>query len=122
MDFTITEEVYGATHTVELVPGGADVDVDNDNIREYIMALVKYYMLERIKDQLGAFLKGFYDVIPQPLLSIFEHREIELVLCGLPNIDKEDWKKHKVIKWFWQYVNTLDDSDAARLLQFSTGT
>merc|ERR1712100_745216 len=28
----------------------------------------------------------------------------------------------KVIKWFWKFVDTLDESDAARLLQFSTGT
>lgn len=79
---------------------------------------------------------GFYDVIPQPLLSIFDHREIELVLCGLPNIDKADWQKntlyagmyeskgnkHKVIEWFWKLVDELDDTMAARLLQFSTGT
>ena len=136
MDFSIMEEVYGASHVVDLVPDGRNKDVTNDNVKEYVQALVQYYMLDRIKDQLSAFLRGFYDVIPQPLLSIFDHREIELVLCGLPNIDKEDWqnntiyagqyeakgKKHKVIKWFWQYVNTLDDSDAARLLQFSTGT
>ena len=70
------------------------------------------------------------------MLSIFDHREIELVLCGLPNIDKADWQKntlyagmyeskgnkHKVIKWFWKLVDELDDTMAARLLQFSTGT
>jgi hypothetical protein len=136
MDFTITEEFYGATKTVPLVEGGEDMDVTNDNVRDYVQALVKYHMLYSIKDQLSSFLRGFYDVIPQPLLSIFDHREIELVLCGLPNIDKEDWKKntlyagmyeskksdHKVIKWFWKVVDELEDADAARLLQFSTGT
>jgi len=136
MDFTITEEVYGATRDIELIPGGNDIDVTNDNVKEYVQALVKHHMLSSMKDQLSSFLKGFYEVIPQPLLSIFDHREIELVLCGLPNIDKTDWEKntlyaggyegkgdkHKVIKWFWKCVNELDDSDAARLLQFSTGT
>jgi len=29
---------------------------------------------------------------------------------------------HKVIKWFWKCIGELDDTDAARLLQFSTGT
>ena len=82
MDFTITEEVYGATRTIPLVEGGDDMDVTNDNVREYVQALVKYHMLNSIKDQLSEFLQGFYDVIPQPLLSIFDHREIELVLCG----------------------------------------
>ena len=136
MDFTITEEVYGSTRTIPLVEGGEDMDVTNDNVRDYVQALVKYHMLNSIKDQLSEFLQGFYDVIPQPLLSIFDHREIELVLCGLPNIDKADWRKntlyagmyeakgdaHKVIGWFWKLVNELEDADAARLLQFSTGT
>jgi len=136
MDFTITEEVYGATRTIPLVEGGDDMDVTNDNVREYVQALVKYQMLNSIKDQLSEFLQGFYDVIPQPLLSIFDHREIELVLCGLPNIDKSDWRKntlyagmyetkgdkHRVIQWFWKVVDELEDADAARLLQFSTGT
>ena len=51
---------------------------------------------------------GLYEVIPQPLLSIFDHREFELLLCGLPKLDVEDWKanteysqgfskKHKVL-------------------------
>jgi len=136
MDFTITEEVYGASQVVELVEDGGNVDVTNDNVKDYVQELVRYYMLTRIKEQLAAFLKGFYEVIPQPLLSIFDHREIELVLCGMPEIDKADWRKHteyagayeskkdnhKIIKWFWEMVNQLDDSDAARLLQFSTGT
>lgn len=136
MDFTITEEVYGASQVVELVKDGGNVDVTNDNVKEYVQELVRYYMLTRIKEQLAAFLKGFYEVIPQPLLSIFDHREIELVLCGMPEIDKADWRKHteyagayeskkdshKIIKWFWELVSELDDSDAARLLQFSTGT
>ena len=58
MDFTITEEVYGATNTIELVPGGNDMDVDNSNVREYVQALVKYHMLDSIKDQLSEFLQG----------------------------------------------------------------
>ena len=94
MDFTITEEVYGATRTVELIPGGNDIDVTNDNVKDYVNALTKYHMMVSIKDQLSAFLQGFYSVIPQPLLSIFDHREIELVLCGLPNIDRKDWQKN----------------------------
>jgi hypothetical protein len=60
MDFTITEEVYGATKTIELVPGGNDIDVDNSNVRDYVQSLVKYHMLDSIKDQLSEFLQGTF--------------------------------------------------------------
>ena len=81
-------------------------------------------------------LIGFYEVIPPLLVSIFTFQEIELLLCGLPYIDVEDWekstqystrgclKKHnKVAKWFWDIVkNEFTDEQRARLLQFSTGS
>merc|ERR1711871_66594 len=136
-DFTVTESVYGATSVVELKEGGKDIEVDNDNVNEYIQCLVKYYLLDRIKDQLSHFLAGFYEVIPQPLLSIFTFQELELVLCGLPSINVDDWKKNSIykgkyehskanakqVKWFWDVVrDELDDAQRARLLQFTTGT
>jgi hypothetical protein len=30
----------------------------------------------------------------QALLSVFDFQELELLLCGLPEIDIEDWKKN----------------------------
>ena len=77
MDFTITEEVYGATNTIELVPGGNDMDVDNSNVREYVQALVKYHMLDSIKDQLSEFLQGKHFFCFVLALHIFS-------LCSLP--------------------------------------
>lgn len=40
--------------------------------------------------RLGAFLEGFYDIIPKRLISIFNEQELELLISGLPNIDIED--------------------------------
>lgn len=37
------------------------------------------------------FLLGFYDIVPEALLSIFDFQELELVLHGLPKIDMDDW-------------------------------
>lgn len=42
------------------------------------------------KSRLGAFLEGFYDIIPKRLISIFNEQELELLISGLPNIDIED--------------------------------
>jgi E3 ubiquitin-protein ligase NEDD4 len=94
-------------------------------------------MLGRIKNQLTELLLGFFDVIPEPLLTVFDFQELELLMCGLPNIDMDDWKantlytgeydrtdgKHRVCRWFWEVVEEqFDDELKARLLQFVTGT
>jgi hypothetical protein len=56
-----------------------------------------------------------------------------MLLYGVPYIDVKDWKlntdykgeytaAHKVIKWFWEVMETFDQAHLARLLKFSTGS
>ena len=64
--------------------------------------------------------------------AIFTEAELELMICGLPDVDVGDMRKHteykgwkesdNVVQWFWQIVNEMDQSDRAQLLQFVTGT
>jgi hypothetical protein len=62
----------GVTETVDLVPNGGEVTVDNKNLPDYLDAQLKYRTMHRVQLQLTEFLKGFYDVVPEPLLSIFD--------------------------------------------------
>lgn len=137
LDFTVTEELFGAREEVELVPNGADIDVTKANLVAYLEANLRYHMLERVRLQLTELLLGFFDVVPEPVLSVFDSNELELILCGLPTIDMDDWEAntkyagrfkdlgntHKVVQWFWEIVrNDFDQEMKARLLQFVTGT
>jgi hypothetical protein len=136
LDFTTAIRIFGETQTIELKPGGADIEVTNDNREEYLRLLFRHIMLDRVSEQLNEMLRGFYEVIPEGLLSVFDYQELELIINGLPNIDVNDWlvntryrgayeeKKegHKVIKWFWEMMKTLNEEQRARLLQFATGT
>ena len=135
-DFTILEEVMGEKKEVMLVPDGDEIDVTIDNLPEYLEACLKYKMLGQVKNQLNELLLGFFDVIPEPLLTIFDFQELELLMCGLPEIDLEDWKNnteysgefdrvgpnHETCRWFWEVVEEFDQEMRARLLQFVTGT
>lgn len=94
MDFTQMEENIGVKKTVELIPDGANVDVTEDNLPEYIEACLKYRLLGRYEAQLNELLLGFFDVIPEPLLTVFDFQELELLICGLPNSDRDDWMEH----------------------------
>lgn len=135
LDFTLNEETLGVTKQVDLIPNGSNVEVTGDNLPEYLEANLKYRMLERIKPQLTELLLGFYDVLPEPLLLVFDFHELELLMCGLPKIDMVDWmsntnysgkyssEKNQTCQWFWEVVrNDFNDEMKARLLQFVTGT
>ena len=93
-------------------------------------------MLTRVQPQLKELLLGFYEVVPEALMLIFDFQELELVMCGLPNISLEDWKTHtdymgqyegkkaghKVVAWFWEVIDGYSEELKARLMQFVTGT
>jgi len=136
VNFTTAREILGEKEEVELVQGGANIEVTNENYSDYLEASLKYLLLDRVKPQLNELLLGFFDVIPEPLLAIFDFQELELLMCGLPHIDMEDWKmnteysgecedigsEHEVCQWFWGIVSDFDQEMKARLLQFVTGT
>ena len=137
LDFTATEECMGARTEVELVEGGAMKEVTSANLGEYLEANLRYRMLDRTKPQLTELLLGFFDIVPEPLLTVLDASELELILCGLPEIDMDDWKthtnysghyegkggSHQVVRWFWEVVrDDFDQEMRARLLQFVTGT
>lgn len=136
MDFTTTVDVLGSNEVVELVQNGSDIAVDNSNYLEFIEVCLKYHVFERIKPQLSELLLGFFDVIPEPLLTVFDFQELELLMCGLPMIDVNDWMEntlyaglyedlgeiHQSCQWFWEIVYEFDQEMKARLLQFVTGS
>ena len=79
LEFVVTEDKLGIAETVDLVEGGADITVDKNNLPAYLEAQLRYRLMNRIKGQLLEFLKGFYDVVPEPLLSVFDFQEGTLV-------------------------------------------
>ena len=91
LDFTATEETLGIRKEVELIPGGSMKEVTNENMYNYLEANLKYRMLDRVR-----LLLGFFDVIPEPALSVFDHQELELILCGLPHLDMADWEANTI--------------------------
>lgn len=88
---------------------------------------------ERLIRSIDYLRKGLYKVIPMDLLRVFEPYELEMLIYGVPYIDVKDWRcnteykgefnpHHKVIKWFWEVVETFDQTQLANLLKFSTGS
>merc|ERR1719491_1781179 len=91
LDFTVVEDLMGHINVVELKPNGANIDVSRDNMLEFMELVLNYRLVTRVEEPLRAMLLGFHDVIPQSLLTIFDFQELELMLCGMPNINVDDW-------------------------------
>ncbi|KAL3822837.1 hypothetical protein ACHAXA_011474 [Cyclostephanos tholiformis] len=137
VDFTFLENDIGEKRPVDLIEGGGDVTVTNDNLPEFLEANLKYHLMDRVKPQLTELLLGFYDVIPESLLTIFDFQELELLMCGVPTMDIDDWMANTsytglfhqtgantmTCQWFWEVVrDEFNQETRARLLQFVTGT
>jgi E3 ubiquitin-protein ligase NEDD4 len=122
LDFTTAQEMLGHKEEIELVEGGADIELTTENLPEYLEACLKYRMLDHVRDQLNELLVGIYDVIPEPLLTVFDFQELEMLMCGIPEIDIGDWRAnteysgeleytygdHIVCEWFWEVVCELN--------------
>lgn len=85
--FTTSEERFGELVTIELKPGGTDIPVTEENKKDYVDAVVEYRISKRIKDQFEAFMSGFSELIPQELITVFDERELELLIGGMSEID-----------------------------------
>ena len=74
--------------TVDLLkPGGANIAVTEENKEEYVDLMVEYRISKRVKDQFDAFISGFSELIPQDRIKVFDERELELLVCGISDID-----------------------------------
>ncbi|XP_058888463.1 E3 ubiquitin-protein ligase HECW2 isoform X4 [Acipenser ruthenus] len=133
LTFTVNEEVFGQITERELKPGGANIPVSEKNKKEYIERMVKWRIERGVVQQTESMVRGFYEVVDARLVSVFDARELELVIAGTAEIDLSDWRSnteyrggyhdsHIVIRWFWAAVERFNNEQRLRLLQFVTGT
>uniref|UniRef100_A0A6Q2YQN8 E3 ubiquitin-protein ligase n=1 Tax=Esox lucius TaxID=8010 RepID=A0A6Q2YQN8_ESOLU len=125
-------EILGKVSTHQLKDDGENELVTADNKEEYISLLTDWRFTRGVEEQTKAFLDGFNEVVPLEWLRYFDEKELELMLCGMQEIDLSDWQKNtiyrhytknsKQIHWFWQVVKEMDNEKRIRLLQFVTGT
>ncbi|XP_043105581.1 E3 ubiquitin-protein ligase HECW2 [Puntigrus tetrazona] len=133
LTFTVNEEVFGQITERELKPGGSGIPVSDKNKKEYIERMVKWRIERGVAQQTESLVRGFYEVVDVRLVSVFDARELELVIAGTAEIDLADWRSnteyrggyhdnHIVIRWFWAAVERFNNEQRLRLLQFVTGT
>jgi len=132
LTFSLEQERFGATETFDLKNNGRNVQVTDANKKEYVEKVCRFKLVKIVEKQLEAFSEGFFEALDPRLVRIFNEKELELLISGLPEIDVDDWRNNtfyngyteasQIIRWFWRLVRNYSVEDRAKLLQFVTGT
>lgn len=134
LSFTVDVDEFGHMRSVDLVPVGASISVTESNKREYVRLVCEYKMTTSITPQVESFLKGFHELIPAELIgSLFDDKELELLISGLPTIDLGDLRANTEfvnytssapqIQWLWKVLEQdFSQEQLAWFLQFVTGS
>ncbi|KAG2824310.1 hypothetical protein PC118_g9819 [Phytophthora cactorum] len=140
--YGVTEEMFedivmetfttlGADNQViELKPGGAHLPVTFSSRCEYA-DLVEQARLHESDDQAQAIFRGLAKVVPAKLLACFSGAELELMVCGLPEVDVNLLEKcteysscsptDDHIIWFWRALRDFSHEERSAFLRFVWG-
>ncbi|XP_078532225.1 E3 ISG15--protein ligase HERC5-like isoform X2 [Lissotriton helveticus] len=121
--------------TLDLIPNGSDISVDNSNKHDYVNMYVDYVFSKSVEVVFEEFKRGFYKVCEKELLKDFHPKELRSIIIGN---EEYDWKKleqnaeydgafkqqspHPTINIFWEVFHELPLSEKKKFLLFLIGT
>ena len=123
--------------SIELKPGGANIEVTPDNVEEYLQLCAEYQLVGIIREQINAVRHGLGVFLNEALMvklrACCTVAEIQLLLCGAPAINVDDWEASAEyrggysegsdqVEWFWAQVRGMTPEEQDQLLFFCTGS
>ncbi|RLN93241.1 hypothetical protein BBJ28_00005902 [Nothophytophthora sp. Chile5] len=115
---------------VELKPDGARLPVTFSSRCEYA-DLVEQARLHESDGQVQAIFSGLAKVVPVKLLTCFSGSELELMVCGSPEVDVDLLEKcteysscspsDQHIVWFWNALRAFSHEERSAFLRFVWG-
>ena len=132
LTFIVEYDSWGAKVTEELLPGGKDIPVTQENKQEYVDLFVDFMMNASISKWFNSFKKGFINCWGGEILSLIEPEDLEMLIWGSKVLDYNKLKEvtnyqdgytenSLAIKYFWQVIEELSDDEKKKFLFFSTG-
>uniref|UniRef100_A0A8B9HCT7 HECT-type E3 ubiquitin transferase n=1 Tax=Astyanax mexicanus TaxID=7994 RepID=A0A8B9HCT7_ASTMX len=130
--FQVFQEELGVVKSYNLKPGGDKIPVTNQNRREYVQLYIDFLLNKSIYRQFAAFYHGFHSVCASNALMLLRPEEVEILVCGNPNLDMSSLqrvaqyegysKTDPTIRAFWDVVLGFPLELQKRMLHFTTGS
>ncbi|XP_077488259.1 E3 ubiquitin-protein ligase hyd isoform X5 [Amblyomma americanum] len=123
--------------TVELIPGGREMEVTASNIYLYVRRYAEYRMIKSQERALGAIRMGVYDVLPNNTLEGLTAEDFRLLLNGVGEVnvqalisytsfnDESKESSDKILRfkrWFWSMMEKMPNQEKQDLVYFWTGS
>ncbi|KAF5192738.1 E3 ubiquitin protein ligase, partial [Thalictrum thalictroides] len=131
--FVIVNNEYGEQTEEELLPGGKDMRVTNENLITFIHLIANHRLNTQIRNQSSHFLRGFQQLIENEWISMFNEHELQLLISGsLEGLNVDDLRsythynggydnKDYVIEMFWEVLKNFSLENQKKFLKFVTG-
>ncbi len=72
---------------IDLTENGNQIEVTENNKKEYVKAFAYAKMAKEIESQTEAMIQGITEIIPIEALSIINEQDLGVRLAGVPTID-----------------------------------
>nr|XP_057932864.1 probable E3 ubiquitin-protein ligase HERC1 isoform X2 [Doryrhamphus excisus] len=115
---------------VPIIPGGNSIPLTFSNRKEYVERAIEY-RLHEIDRQVAAVREGMSWIVPVPLLSLLTAKQLEQMVCGMPEICCDVLKKvvryrevdeqHSLVQWFWQTLDEFSNEERVLFMRFVSG-
>ncbi|EEB18379.1 conserved hypothetical protein [Pediculus humanus corporis] len=132
MNFQVSLEEYGEIKTYKLKENGENIPLTNENRNAYVELYLNWILNASIYEKFRAFYLGFHSVCASNALIMLRHEEVEMLVCGSPNIDLTELRKvteydgykpdDPIITEFWNVLESLSDELKKKFLLFTTGS
>jgi E3 ubiquitin-protein ligase NEDD4 len=92
---SVEDEKFGEVVTVDLIANGRDIPVTQENKHEYVECVLflhsvkarlvtQWRIVKRVEPQFNALFAGLTEVVSVEALSVFNDRDLELLIGGIP--------------------------------------
>ncbi|XP_072301545.1 probable E3 ubiquitin-protein ligase HECTD2 [Eucyclogobius newberryi] len=130
--FQVFPEEMGVVKAYNLKPGGDKIPVTKHNRREYVQLYVDFLLNKCMSKQFAAFYHGFHSVCASDALMLLRPEEVEMLVCGSPELDMSALQKaaqyegfsktDSTVRCFWDVVLAFPLELQKKLLHFTTGS
>ncbi|XP_069609566.1 probable E3 ubiquitin-protein ligase HECTD2 isoform X1 [Ranitomeya imitator] len=130
--FQVFQEEFGVIKSYNLKPGGDKIPVTNQNRKEYVQLYVDFLLNKTIHKQFSAFYYGFHSVCSSNALMLLRPEEVEILVCGSPELDMHALQKNThydgyqktdlTVRYFWDVVLGFPLELQKKFLHFATGS
>uniref|UniRef100_A0A8C6SN83 HECT-type E3 ubiquitin transferase n=1 Tax=Neogobius melanostomus TaxID=47308 RepID=A0A8C6SN83_9GOBI len=132
LTFQVFQEEMGVVKPYNLKPGGDKIPVTKHNRKEYVQLYVDFLLNKCIYKQFAAFYHGFHSVCASDALMLLRPEEVEMLVCGSPELDMSALQKaaqyegygktDSTVRCFWDVVLAFPLELQKKLLHFATGS